>query len=363
MNQPRTSKTVTSIGIIAAAVILAFAPIPGLKQSLVIVSGTELKKPLTELKDRFEQKHPNLALELQFQGSQDIANNVIEQNQDFQPQILITANESILQELNNRYLAQHQRQAFIKQPTAIAKTMLVGIAWQDRGQALFPEEQFSWDRIEQAMKQDNWSKIAAQADWGNFDFVLTDPTRSNSSQLALALWLKAKNIDPTSSAAASLINLIKQSVYQPSRSTDILLQEFISRGANEGDVAVVYESIALYRWSQATTSQGQPYQVYYPEPTVETLVSAVVVNDNTSRNVSKAADKFIAYLTKLEQQQVFVKYGFRPIISGLDLNSVDNSPWSQNIPGVTPQRAIKTIKPPPGTEILQIQRLWTQSSP
>ena len=32
----------------------------------------------------------------------------------------------------------------------------------------------------------------------------------------------------------SLVALIKNSVYQPPRSTNILLQEFITRGANDG---------------------------------------------------------------------------------------------------------------------------------
>ncbi|MEM7762297.1 MAG: substrate-binding domain-containing protein [Cyanobacteria bacterium P01_A01_bin.40] len=361
MNQPLTFKTVTSIGIIFTSILLAFAPIPGTKKSLVIVSGTELQEPLSELEDKFEQEYPHIDLKLEFQGSQDIANDFIEQKNDFQPNVLITANGEILRELDIRYSAQNNREAFLNQPKAIAKTILVGIAWQDRGTALFPNNQFSWSRIEQAMRQRNWGGIAAKADWGSFDFAITNPTRSNSGQLTIDLWLKSYNLSLNSPEAESLVSLIKQSVYQPSRSTDVLLQEFISRGANDGDVAAVYESIALYRWSQAKTTQGQPYRIYYPKPTIETVVTAAVVKQNTPRARVKVAHDFVEYLTKLEQQKVFIKYGFRPVVSGLDLSAIANSPWSQNIPGAMSELPSTTNKPPNASDVEAIQRLWNLS--
>ncbi|MGK7935525.1 MAG: substrate-binding domain-containing protein, partial [Xenococcaceae cyanobacterium] len=158
----------------------------------------------------------------------------------------------------------------------------------------------------------------------------------------------------------SLLALIKKSVYQPPRSTDILLQEFISRGANDGDVATVYESIALYRWSQAKTTQGQPYQIYYPNPTIETVATAAIVRQNIDKNTFKAANKFIDFITQAKQQEVFIQYGFRPVVSNLNLASVPNNPWAQNIPGAMPNLSVKIEKPPSSQEIAEIQRLWTR---
>ncbi len=356
-----TNKTIASLGIIAASLVLAFAPIPGVKQTIVIVSGTELKEPLKEIESRFERENSSLDIELKFQGSQDIVNNFIDQKNDFQPHILIPANGEILQELNSRYLAQNNSEAFYSTPKAIAKTILVGIAWQERGKTLFPDDKFSWSQIEQAMQQRNWSKMGGKGDWGSFDLVITNPTRSNSAQLALSLWLESKNHSLNSPEAESLVALIKQSVYQPPRSTDILLQEFITRGANDGDVAVVYESIALHRWSQAKTTQGEPYRIYYPDTTVETVATAAVVQQNASKSVAKAANKFIDYLTQPEQQAIFVSYGFRPVFSGLDLLAVPNSPWSQNIPGSMSKLTVTTKQPPSTQEISEIQRLWSRA--
>ena len=358
MNNRSRFSILVSLGIALASIGLAYAPIPGVRQTVVIVSGTELKEPLEELEAKFERDNSNVDLQLEFQGSQDIANNYIDRQNDFQPNILIPANGETLTELASRWKAQNNSEAFYEQPTAIAKTVLVAIAWQERGEILFPGDRFSWSRIEQAMQQNSWSQIGGQADWGSFDFVTTNPTRSNSGQLALSLWLQSENYDLASTQAESLVSLVKQSVYQPPRSTDILLQEFITRGANDGDVAIVYESIALHRWSQAKTTQGQPYRIYYPDNTIETVATAAVTKDS-DKNIAKIADRFIKYLTQPEQQAVFVKYGFRPVVSNLDLRSISDSPWSQDIPGAKLDLT-QVQQPPDAQNIAEIQRLWTR---
>ena len=75
---------------------------------------------------------------------------------------------------------------------------------------------------------------------------------------------------------------------------------------------------------------------------METVATAAVLKLNTSRNLTKAAYKFVEYLTQLEQQEVFIRYGFRPAISELDLSSVSNSPGSKKIPGAMPNLTVKT---------------------
>ena len=133
------------------------------------------------------------------------------------------------------------------------------------------------------MQAGNWSGVGGASDWGSFDFVTTNPTRSNSGQLTMSLWAQSKtggNLNSTTfnnSAVESLFGLVKRSVYQPPRSTDILLEEFIAKGPNDADVATVYESIALHRWEQARKTQGKPYQIYYLNPTIETVSTAAIV--------------------------------------------------------------------------------------
>lgn len=363
-----SAKIVTSLAIILSSVGLTYARLPGLQQTLVIVSGSELQEPLQKLEAKFNQANPNIKLELKFQGSQELVNNYIDDQNDFKPAVLIPANGEILTELSNRLQATNNAEPFYDSPQPVAKTMLVGIAWPERGQALFVNGRFQWQRIEQAMTAGSWEKIGGKKDWGSFDFVTTDPTRSNSGQLTLNLWSQSKigtNLNSASlndPSVRSLFSLIKKSVYQPPRSTDILLQEFIAKGANDADVATVYESIALYRWQQSQTNQNQSYQIYYLDPSIETTATAVIVRRDVNPTTASAARKFIDFLIQPEQQAVLVQYGFRPVNNAVDIKTVPNSPWNQNIPGAEVKPNINTLQPSNHQINTEIQRLWERAN-
>ncbi|MBW4464392.1 MAG: extracellular solute-binding protein [Pegethrix bostrychoides GSE-TBD4-15B] len=356
----RSLLPIASLTIILAALGLAYAPIPGLNPTVIIVSGTELQEPLEALAAKFEQAHPAIQLELKFQGSQDLVNRYLNDQHEFTPTVLIPANGGLLQELEASWQTQNQHSAFYGAPQPIAKTNLVAIAWQDRGKALFPNGQFDWARLEAALQKGNWSAIGGSPDWGSFDLLITDPIRSNSAQLTLALWANATATNLNHPAVEPLFGLVKRSVYQPPRSTDILLQEFIARGSNQADVATVYESIALHRWQQST-SQGQPYRIYALNPTVETISTAAVVQRNVSRSTAKAAQQFVDFLTEPAQQQTFVQYGFRSVDDSIDLKSVANSPWNQNIPGAA-LTVPNTVPMPNSTQLSEIVRLWQRAN-
>ena len=361
----RQKRVATSVILAVAALGLAYAPIPGLEQKIVVVSGTELAEPLQQLEAKFEQKYPNINLELKFQGSQDMVNNFIDDKNDFKPTVLIPASQELLEELSQRWQTQNNTKPFYQPPQAIAKTFLVGIAWPERGQVLFPDGRFSFKRVEEAMNAGSWDRIGGETNWGSFDFVTTDPTRSNSGQMTLNLWAASKQNNSTNlnnPAVESLFSTIKRSVYQPPRSTDILLQEFIARGPNDADVATVYESIALYRWQQSAANQGKPYKIYYLNPTIETVATAAILSQNVNSVNANAAQKFINFLTEPEQQEVFVQYGFRPIRNDINLESIPNSPWTQNIPGAQVKPLVSTLPAPKQSELGEIQRLWLRSN-
>ena len=151
-------------------------------------------------------------------------------------------------------------------------------------------------------------------------------------------------------------------MYNPPRSTDILLQEFITRGPNDADVATVYESIALSRWEQASVNHGKPYQIYYLNPTIETVSTAAIVRRNVNRDMANAARKFIKFIRKPEQQAVLVEYGFRSLNSDIDLTSIPNSPWAKNIPGAEVNPPVQTLPVPNRQAIDEIQRLWQKAN-
>jgi ABC-type Fe3+ transport system substrate-binding protein len=364
----KTSRLLTSAGIILGALGLTYAPIPGWQQTLIVVSGTELQDPLLALQASFEKQYPNIKLKLEFQGSQEMVNRYIDNKNDFKPTVLIPANGEILSELNERWRSQNGNDPFYGTPRPIAKTILVAIAWPERGQALFPDGQFRWSRVEQAMQASNWGVIGGSPSWGSFDFLTTDPTRSNSGQLTLTLWAQSKvggrlnTSDLSSPAVQSLFSLIKRSVYQPPRSTDVLLQEFIARGPNDADIATTYESNALYRWQQAGANQSKPYRIYYLNPTIETTSTAAIVRREVSDDATRAAQTFLDFLGQPRQQQVLVQHGFRSVDASVDLQTVPNSPWSQGLPGAIVQPS-GTILPPPERQIArEVIRQWERAN-
>ncbi|MEM1252863.1 MAG: substrate-binding domain-containing protein [Cyanobacteria bacterium P01_H01_bin.21] len=364
-----STKPFISLAIIAAAAGLAYAPLPGVNQSITIVSGSELQEPLQLLETRFEQQNPSIQLTLEFQGSQDIVNKYIDDNNDFEPTVLIPANGQLLDELSQRWQAQYGEEPFHEAPQPIAKTMLVAVSWPERAQALFPGNEFQWQRVEDAMTTGNWDNIGGNAAWGSFDFVTTDPTRSNSGQLTMSLWSQAEanssrlNIgDFSKDGVQTLFGLVKRSVYQPPRSTDILLQEFIARGPNDADIATVYESIALHRWEQSSAIQGKPYQILYLNPTIETVSTAAIVRRDVSGGEAKAARAFIDFLMEPEQQTVFVQHGFRPMNAQVDINSVSNSPWSKNIPGAMTEPTGTVTAPPDRSIVEEVIRQWQRAN-
>jgi ABC-type molybdate transport system substrate-binding protein len=367
-NTQLRNRIITSIAIILGALGLTYARVPGLEQTVVVVSGTELQEPLQQLKAKFEQANPNIKLDLKFQGSQDMVNKFVDQKNDFKATVLIPASRDILTELGTRLKATNNTEPFYDSPRPVAKTILVGIAWPERGKVLFPNGRFEWQRLEQVMQAKNWASIGGDPSWGSFDFVTTDPNRSNSGQVTLDLWAQSKLGGTVSSAnlnnpaIQTLFSLVKKSVYQPPRSTDILLQEFISRGPNEADVATVYESIALYRWQQSAASQGKAYQIYYLNPTVETTATAAIVRRDVDGSTANAAKKFLDFITQPEQQAVLVQYGFRPVNNSVDLKAVPNSPWSQNIPGAEIKHTVQTLPPPNSETLREIQRQWERAN-
>ncbi|MDX2096602.1 MAG: substrate-binding domain-containing protein [Leptolyngbyaceae cyanobacterium bins.59] len=366
--KPQHRSLITSIALTLASLGLAFAPIPGTQQTIIVVAGTELQEPLQVLEAKFEQEYPNLRVELKFQGSQDLVNRYIDNKNDFNPTILIPAGAGFIEELGDRWRTQHNSDPFYETPRPIAKTLLVAIAWPERGKILFPDGQFRWERVERAMQAGNWSDIQGPANWGSFDFVTTDPTRSNSGQLTLSLWSQAKlggnslkGNQLSDPAIPPLFKLVKRSVYQPPRSTDVLLQEFIARGPNDADLATVYESIALYRWQQAGASQGQPYQIYYLNPTIETVSTAAIVRQNVDPRMAKAANQFLDFLTQPAQQTVFVQHGFRPVSNSVDLKTAPQSPWNQQVPGAKTDPAVQITQSPDRNTLTEIIRVWERA--
>ncbi|MEB3264946.1 MAG: substrate-binding domain-containing protein [Synechococcus sp.] len=291
-----------SLGIAALALALAGAPLPGLRRPLLVVVGSELEEPLRQIEPLFEQRHGGIDLRWRVMGAQDMVNSSLDGGPE-RPRVLIPSNRDQLEVYARAVQARGAGEPFRGSPQPIARTLLVAVAWPERAARLFPEGRFSWDRLRQALAAGRWPALGGPPAWGSFDLRLTDPLRSNSGQLTLALWSRA---EPGEAALA----LLKRAVYRPARSTDILLREFVSGGPNEGDVAMVYEAPALLRQPEAQRRWPGGYRLLFPDPTLETVLSAAVLRGE-GQGSEDDGKRFVAFLQSEQGRQVLQRHGFR----------------------------------------------------
>ncbi|MCT0224774.1 substrate-binding domain-containing protein [Synechococcus sp. CS-1328] len=291
-----------SLGIGAAAVLLAAAPVPGLRRPLLVVVGSELEASLRQIEPLFETRHGDIDLRWRVMGAQDMINASIDGGPE-RPRVLIPSNRDQLESYAGAVQARGEGPAFRGSPQPIARTLLVAVAWPERAQRLFPDGRFSWERLRAAARAGRWQAIGGPPAWGSIDLRMTDPLRSNSGQLSLALWARDQ---PGSEAVA----LLKRAVYRPARSTDILLSEFVSGGPNQGDLAFVYEAPALQRQGEAEGRWPGGYRMLIPDPTMETVLAAGV---RRGEGQGREADgsRFVAFLLGAEGRAVLNRHGFR----------------------------------------------------
>jgi len=297
-----TRRRCLSLGIGAAAVVLAAAPLPGLRRPLLVAVGSELEEPMRRLEPLFERRHPGIDLRWQVQGAQDMVNRNLEGDPE-RARVLIPANQEQLAAFAAASATQGDPRPFLEAPRPIARTVLVAVVWPERAERLFPGGRFSWAALRRAAAAGQWSALGAPAAWGSFDLRTTDPLRSNSGQMVLALW----SLDQPGQASVAEL---KRAVYRPARSTDILLREFISAGPNDGDVALVYESTALLRAAEAEQRRPGGYRLLVPDPTIEMTLAAAVLR-GAGVGGSGEGERFVAFLTGTEGQAVLQECGFR----------------------------------------------------
>jgi ABC-type molybdate transport system substrate-binding protein len=333
-----TRRRALSLGIAAAALTLASAPLPGLRRPLLVAVGSELEQPLQQLEPLFERRHPGIDLRWQVQGAQDMVN----QNQEGRPdraRVLIPSNREQLRAFQAALAAQGEPAPFSREPQPIARTLLVAVVWPDRGARLFPDGRFSWARLKQAAAAGQWSAaLGGPEAWGSFDLRTTDPLRSNSGQLTLALWSRDL-------PGAASVMVLKRAVYRPARSTDILLREFISGGRNDGDIAMVYEAAALMRSAEAQQRWPGGYSLMVPDPTIEVMLAAAVLRGEATGSEADG-ERFVDFLVGAEAQAGLRTLGFR----GLDGQG-----------GGPAANRVRRLPPPDRTQLDDLLRLWQQA--
>lgn len=319
------------------AVVIASPLVPGPRRPLLVAVGSELDPSLRQLEPDFERQHPAIDLRWEVLGAQEMMNRQLDGGGE-RARVLIPSNGQQLRAYAEARRNRGPGEPFTAAPVPIASTVLVAVAWPDRARRMFPDGRFSWQRLRQATEAGQWSALGAPAEWGSVDLRCTDPLRSSSGQMTLALWSRDQ---PRKESVANL----RRAVYRPARSTDILLQEFISGGRNDGDIAMVYESGAIHRLAEAQQRHPGGYTLLVPDPTIELRLDAAVVTDDA---VGRPEDgrELVNHLRGAKGQSVLRSQGFR---------GADGRGGSKSGDGV------QRLLPPSSADLNELLRFWQQA--
>ncbi|MFN7900381.1 MAG: substrate-binding domain-containing protein [Synechococcaceae cyanobacterium] len=326
-----------SVGLAASALLLAAAPLPGLRRPLLVSVGSELEPSLRRLEPEFERQERRIDLRWQVEGSQDMVNNTLEPSPR-RARVLIPANDQLLRDLARQARAQGQPDPFLAPPTVVASTLLVAVAWPERAKALFRDGRVDWSRLRQAVRAGRWPSLGGPESWGTFKLRLSDPLRSNSAQLVLDLWSRPPSDDDA-------LHSLRRAVYRPARSTDILLREFISGGPNDGDLAFVYEAGALRRAAEARQRWPGGYQLLVSDPSIAVQLAAAVLRGQAEGGEAEG-ERFVRFLAGPQAQSLLRQEGFR------DASGRGGSAAGDRV---------RQLPPPPPERREELLRRWHQA--
>lgn len=341
LSLPRSSalsrRRFLSLGLATTALVLASPAVPGPRRPLLVAVGSELESTMRQLEPDFERSHPTLDLRWEVLGAQEMVNRQLDGGPE-RARVLIPSNGDQLKAYAEAMRTRGEATPFAASPQTIARTLLVAVAWPDRAQRLFPDGRFAWPRLRQAAAAGQWAALGAPAAWGSVDVRCTDPLRSSSGQMTLALWSRDQ---PPQAAVAAL----RRAVYRPARSTDILLREFISGGPNDGDIALVYESGASERQAEARSRHPDGYRLLVPDPTIELRLDAAVVS-GAAMGRADDGKTLVAYLRGADGQAMLRRQGFR----GADGRG-----------GTGAGDRVQRLPTPSPAALAELQRLWQQA--
>jgi Ca-activated chloride channel family protein len=248
----------------------------------------------------------------------------------------------------------------------LVSSPIVVAMWRDMAEAIgWPGRNPRWNDIfEFARKPERWEQVA-KPEWGPFKLGHTQPEFSNSGLHALFLEAyaaldKFENFNRTDAlkpATETYLREVEQSVPFYENSTGFLAQRMIRDGRSAMSAAIVYENLVIEANQAGLRDAGGLPQVVaiYPEDGTfpcEHPVGVVLRPWVTDRQRAAAAI-YVEYLLERPQQELALKYGFRPSDPSIDTKTLLTA---EN--GADPSQPKKILTPPQASTIRLLLDSW-----
>lgn len=285
-----------------------------------------------------------------------------------QPTIWSPASRILIPVANDQWGRTHNGDKLVSDdPAALVLSPVVIAMWEPMAKALgWPAKAIGWSDIaELARKQQNWSEFQ-HPEWGAFQFGHTHPDFSNSGIVsvvaaAYAATGKVRGLtvaDVQKAQTAEFIRSVESGVIHYGESTGFFADQMFTRGPSYLSAAVLYENLVVQAREPGKYQLSLPVVAIYPRE--GTLMSdhpfAVLNAPWVSAEQRAAAEIFRAFLMARPQQELALKYGFRPgdpqVPVGAPINAAN---------GVDPTQPQTLLEVPSAQVIDSVRQVWVQN--
>ena len=231
--------------------------------------------------------------------------------------------------------------------------------WKPMAEALgWPDKPVGWSDIRDLANAKNGWASKGKPQWGSFKFGHTHPDHSNSGLITVFEELyagagKTEGLavaDVTNPKVGEFMRDIEKSVVHYGNSTGFFGKKMFANGPQYLSAAVLYENMVI-------ESYGDKYKDKLPFPVVAVYPKegtfwsdhpvGVVQRDWVSDEHKQAAQLYVDYLLKEEQQEKALKYGFRPGLEKVKLGAPIDAEH-----GVNPKEP-KIVLDPPSVDVMK----------
>ncbi|MGQ9548366.1 MAG: extracellular solute-binding protein [Roseiflexus sp.] len=338
-----------------------------------IVYGSEKQVWLKDVVDQFNRIDQKTAggatirVTATPMGSADSMNQIL--NGAIQPTIWSPASRILLPVANDEWGRQNNGARLVDENAPLLVLSPVVIAmWRPMAEALgWPGRPLGWSDIaELSASGKTWADFG-RPEWGPIQFGHTHPDYSNSGIAAIiaisyAATGKTRGLtvdEVKSPQVRQFMQNIESGIIHYGESTGFFADQMFNRGMGYLSAAVLYENLVIESYNRDRYPYiSEPVVAIYPkEGTFWSDHPYAVLNAPwVSAEQREAADIFLRYLLDRPQQELALRYGFRPASTDIPVGAPI---MPEN--GVDPQQP-KTLLDVPRPDVLAaIRSIWVEN--
>jgi Ca-activated chloride channel family protein len=249
----------------------------------------------------------------------------------------------------------------------LVRSPVVIAMWKPMAEALgWPDKPIGWAEVFKLAASDkSWQRLG-YPEWDPFRFGHTHPELSNSGLISIfAEVYAAPNVrkthgltvqDVEAPETGAFMEAIEKSVMYYGSSTGFFGKKMFKSGPRYLSAAVMYENMVIESYDpQKFKKTVFPVVAVYPKE--GTFMSdhpvGIVEREWVTDEHRAAAEKYVEYLFKPEQQKVAMRAGFRPGLEGLELAAPLDKAH-----GVDPSQPQQQLQVPSPEVMDAARRLW-----